>query len=166
MAGARLCTSRRHIGLGPLLLVLLASALRAGSCPYRRHPSRLPHGPDARSGILYGCLGHGWAWASWHSLCIRTASNGGCKAAPFLLPACLSQPKHRTERACFVLCASIHSAVSRWMAPSPHFHSFFIVHCTRQSAGHVRALHPDPEHGSFTHSCLNVASSSVMSNFD
>lgn len=32
MAGACLCTSQRPIGLGPLLLVLLTSALCAGSC--------------------------------------------------------------------------------------------------------------------------------------
>jgi hypothetical protein len=80
---------------------------------YRHHPSRLPRGAEARPGILYGRLGHGWVWASWHSLYIRTTSDGGCKAASFLLPVRLPQPKHRTERACFILWASIHPAATR-----------------------------------------------------
>ncbi|KAJ7894348.1 hypothetical protein B0H13DRAFT_2036461 [Mycena leptocephala] len=69
------------------------------------HRERRTTGAEARPGILYGCLSHGWVYASCHSLYIRTTSD---------------------------VCS------------------------TRRLAGHGRALHPDPEHGSFTHSCVDV----------
>ncbi|KAJ7910175.1 hypothetical protein B0H13DRAFT_2488180 [Mycena leptocephala] len=68
--------------------------------------------------------------------------------------------EHRTERICFVICASIHPAASRrvvltsQMPPFPQSHSFSVVFSTRRLAGHGRVLHP--EHDLFTHSCADV----------
>jgi hypothetical protein len=163
MAGACLRTSQRRIGLGPLRLVLLVFALGAGFCIVAYTPP-LPTSSislSSRSGRGLDRLGHGWVCRTRRGYARAMV---GARQHTFdeqhnaYLP--FAQPKHRAKCTCFVLWASIRPAatrrvVFRWRHLSLTRSPLSDVRDNWQDVqwwDYGRALHPNPEHGSFIRS--------------